>query len=73
MAGTLRALDLFVQPQDPIDPSKVQMSYLHGAGAQSTPAMENAYVDNVQRCIQFVRKHTDWRLSLQGHKYVRLP
>lgn len=61
---------LYIQPQDPIDPSMVQVSHLHGnLGATEV----GFYEANLARCIDFIHKHPEWRLSLQTHKYVNLP
>jgi organic radical activating enzyme len=70
LADRLRALDLFVQPQDPIDHRKVQVSYLHG---EDTSMYGKQYRENLKRCIDFVKAHPDWRLGLQTHKFANLP
>jgi hypothetical protein len=31
------------------------------------------YEANVARCVAFVKKHPEWRLSMQTHKYARIP
>jgi organic radical activating enzyme len=72
LADRLRALDLFVQPQDPIDDRKVQVSYLHGEGYRMDVG-QSQYAANLKRCIDFVKTHPDWRLGLQTHKFANLP
>lgn len=60
---------MYVQPQDPGDPSFVAATFLHG----SQPSLREQYEGNVRRCIDFIMGHPTWRLSSQVHKYVRLP
>ena len=63
---------LFVQPQDPIDAKAVNESYLTVSSMDSFQG-QALYERNVKRCLDFVAKHPDWRLSLQLHKYVQIP
>lgn len=66
----IRAEHHYLQPQDPIDPGFVQVSALHG-DLKGAPEIE--YMQNLQRCIDFIMQHPRWRLSLQAHKLARLP
>lgn len=71
----------FVQPQDPIDPGLVQVSHLHGnlCGPESAISIARGhelcgeYENNLRRCLDFIHRNADWRLSLQTHKYIELP
>jgi hypothetical protein len=61
-----------VQPQDIIDPDRVDQTFLkknlmvlNGHGGK--------YKANLERCIQFVQRHPRWKLSLQQHKMIGLP
>ncbi len=62
----------YVQPQDPIDTNKVDVSWLRGNGGGYGQVFLR-YQNNVKRCIEFVKKHPEWSLSLQTHKMVRIP
>jgi organic radical activating enzyme len=63
----------FVNPQDPIDPSKVQSTFLHPApGALPGPTQGEAFKANVQRCLEFVRANPEWRVGVQMHKYLQV-
>jgi 7-carboxy-7-deazaguanine synthase len=64
----------YVQPQDPIDSTLVQVSHLHKNIEGDAIAVASAgYARNLRRCVQFVESHPGWRLSLQTHKYIDLP
>lgn len=67
----------FVQPQDPIDPERVEVSLLragHERVALSTRVhREHQFAARVERCIDFIHRRPRWRLSLQSHKFVALP
>jgi organic radical activating enzyme len=68
LAERIDPIDLFVQPQDPIDTSKVQVSFLHTDYGE-----EGSYKANVNLCIGFIMVYPAWRLSLQTHKLVVIP
>jgi len=72
MAKQLGPDHLFVQPQDPIDPSVVQSSYLHPRPNEEVNGRAQ-YEKNVALCVDFVHTFPAWRLSLQSHKLVGLP
>ncbi len=59
----------WVQPQDPVAPSAVGVSHLHG-GLEGSAAK---YAENLTRCVEFVRRRPRWRLGLQQHKLLGLP
>lgn len=62
----------FVQPQDVTDPTTVGVTELTrrlGHHEKIFRASE-LYDQNVKRCVDFVSRHPDWRLSLQQHKYI---
>ncbi|HZH02270.1 MAG TPA: hypothetical protein VEY30_00720 [Myxococcaceae bacterium] len=61
----------FVQPQDAIDPSRTETSFLGGQRPEAE--MREVYQGNVRRCLDFVYAHPAWRLSLQTHKYLGVP
>jgi 7-carboxy-7-deazaguanine synthase len=67
---------LFVQPQDPIaGAGELEHTYLKRARDACVPqadALERAYRNNLERCMQWVMKHGRWRLSAQLHKYIRI-
>lgn len=66
---------LYVQPQDVTDQSTVELTALTHARQMrhhvmgSLGAME-LYRANVQLCVDWVKAHPSWRLSLQTHKYI---
>lgn len=60
----------YVQPQDPIDPTRLQTSYLHGV---QRPPGEAEYQKNLKLCVEFIRRNPTFALSLQTHKYLDLP
>lgn len=62
---------LYVQPQDPIDSTRVQASYLHN-NAESH-GLSAQYQANVDRCLAFVSAHPAWRVSIQTHKLINIP
>lgn len=74
----IRADHYFVQPQDVIDPTRVEATYLHAAHARTSTqfaglgATSALYNIHVQQCVAFVRQHPPWRLGLQAHKIVGL-
>jgi len=72
LADQLAPMDLFVQPQDPIDSRHVQVSFLHGDKYRMDVGQAQ-YAANVERCIAFVKRNPHWRLGLQQHKMVNLP
>jgi 7-carboxy-7-deazaguanine synthase len=61
----------FVQPQDAIDVATTEKSFL--GGQKTDAAAGELYLAHVDRCIRFVHSHPTWRLSLQTHKYLRIP
>ncbi len=70
-----KGVHLFVQPQDPINRTVVEDTYL-----VQTPTLANwigpwpdEYRRNLGQCIDFVTRHPKWRLSTQQHKQWRLP
>jgi organic radical activating enzyme len=72
---------LYVQPQDPVDPSAVEQSHLKGGSwggveelgrARNTTAASAQYQNNVQQCIDFCMRHPRWRVSIQTHKFMNL-
>jgi organic radical activating enzyme len=64
--------EFFVQPQDPVDPTQVEVSYLHGDLVFDDRRKQD-YQRNLKRCVDFVRANPRWRLSLQLHKLIGLP
>lgn len=68
MAERLNAQHRFVQPQDAIDPTQVEVSYLVGKSAG-----QRQYELAAQQCVDFVKANPSWRLSLQTHKMLGLP
>ena len=34
---------------------------------------QNGFKTNIERCLEFVRSHPSWRLSLQTHKFIGIP
>ena len=61
---------LYLQPQDPIYQGEVSASYLT-SGPETFG--RTIYEGHVRRCLKFIEHHPEWRLSLQLHKYVRIP
>lgn len=61
----------FVQPQDPLESPAPYSTFL--ASPSSRSALEGRYLANVKRCADFVFAHPDWRVSIQGHKFLKLP
>lgn len=72
MAKHLNPVELFVQPQDPIDTEKVNASHLSQA-LESDPRAALHYMANEKRCVEFVMRNPIWRVSLQTHKFLRVP
>lgn len=58
----------FVQPMDPTDPKVVEVSHLRGGYFK--PKQLEAALD---RCLQWVKAHPDWRFGVQLHKVLNLP
>ena len=54
----------FVQPQDPIDPNLLNVSYLVG----SLASKKQTYSNNQDLCASFVHRNPAWSVSLQTHK-----
>jgi 7-carboxy-7-deazaguanine synthase len=65
----LTAAHWYVQPQDPVELMTIGDTFLHG----KAPTSGGQFKYNVERCIDFVKRHPAWNLSLQGHKYINLP
>jgi len=61
---------LYIQPQDPIYTDEVNASYL---ASKVRTGGRDLYERNLNRCLNFVANHPEWRLSLQVHKYARIP
>ena len=61
----------YVQPQDPIDSNHVSLSHLT-ATSQLPGWFRQEYQANLARCIEFVKCHPQWMLSLQTHKWMGL-
>jgi organic radical activating enzyme len=59
----------YVQPQDPIDPMQVDVTYLK----RQVLGVKPVYEEHVARCVAFVRDNPEWRLSLQTHKMIGMP
>lgn len=59
----------FVQPQDPIDPTRVDTTYLK----RQVLGVKQDYERHVERCVEFVKRNAEWRLSLQTHKTIGIP
>lgn len=68
LAYQIQSLHQFVQPQDPILPSMVEVTHLK-RGTIGTTAEFQA---NVNRCTDFVMAHPEWQLSFQMHKVAGL-
>lgn len=63
---------LYVQPQDPLIGDQVESTVLH-LGRGRAPYVFTEQLDrNVQQCIEFVMKHSQWRLTSQNHKLWNL-
>lgn len=74
LAARLCPKQCFVQPQDSIDPSKVQTSVLQGnLGAPAGSVHHVRYANTVTDCIDFVKRNTSWRVGVQLHKLLALP
>jgi len=56
---------LYVQPQDPVDPSTVAATHLTRGGSPL-----GDFGQNVRRCMEFVIDHPAWRISSQAHKML---
>lgn len=61
---------MFVQPQDATDPAFVGVTHLSGNRLGDTGAGE--YAKAVETCVEFIKQHPGWRLSMQQHKYLGL-
>ena len=62
---------MFVQPQDPLLSAEVGDTLLHPIRSRQTSMhARGAYETNVARCVDFVKTHPKWRLSLQTHKFI---
>lgn len=61
---------LFVQPQDPIDPRKLESSFLRKLGGSKDLA--GTFQIHLQRCVSWVAEHPDWRLGIQQQKFSGL-
>lgn len=61
--------ELYVQPQDVISPGMLGASYL----VKRVIGGEQEFRNNLNRCIDFVRRHPRWKLSFQTHKVTGLP
>jgi organic radical activating enzyme len=75
----------FLQPQDPVDPTTIEVSHLKSQEGSSDVGMreragaimpaanlEGQWRANVERCVEFVKAHPEWRLGLQLHKFLGL-
>ncbi len=58
---------MFVQPQDVIDPTFVEVSHLH---RNLTTDGAAGYAVHLKQCLDWVSANPSWRLSLQTHKLL---
>jgi organic radical activating enzyme len=73
LAQQLAPCLLYVQPQDPLMGAGLE-SVLHTTLPHAVPTEARAeYRANVARCFTFVRRHPNFGLSVQVHKYLALP
>jgi organic radical activating enzyme len=61
----------YIVPQDPIDEGSTRDSYLVNLGGDRT--MAGIYKLHLGRCVAFVDRHPDWKLSTQQNKLVGIP
>lgn len=65
----------YVQPQDVTDPTTVEVTALTRMRSMreiGPTAAGQMFQRNVDECVAWVHAHSDWRLSLQQHKYIGL-
>lgn len=66
---------LYVQPQDVTDQTTVELTALTHARQRRNHVMGSIgagqlYEANLKTCVDWVKSHPSWRLSLQTHKYI---
>lgn len=61
----------YVQPQDPLESPTPYSTFL--ADPRGRASLEARYQAHLKRCVDFVMAHPDWRVSIQGHKFMHLP
>lgn len=59
----------FLQPQDPIEPSSLNTSYLVGM----LPNAMQTYEARKQSCLSYIDNNPAWQLSIQTHKLQGIP
>jgi 7-carboxy-7-deazaguanine synthase (Cx14CxxC type) len=64
----VEAIHYFVQPQDPIMKSMVDVTHLK----RGTIGTAEEFQANVKRCVDFVMAHPNWQLTMQMHKFAGL-
>jgi organic radical activating enzyme len=64
---------LYVQPQDPIVRNLVDVTYLKSKRSDMSNLFEAEFEKNLARCLSFIEMHPEWKLSLQTHKFIKLP
>jgi organic radical activating enzyme len=66
-----KTAQLFVQPQDPINPRTVSVGHLtRRSRGEPVPEVSGDYDLNVKRCLEFVLAHPAWRVGVQAHKML---
>lgn len=74
LASKANAGWLFVQPQDPmVNPMTVGSTHLHLLQTENVALKDTVYDRHVKECVEFVKKHPEWRISMQTHKYMNVP
>lgn len=67
----------YVQPMDPIDPTRVDVSLLRRnydrGNARLRGLLNASWKFNVERCKDFVMENPRWRINSQTHKMLNLP
>lgn len=67
----------YVQPMDPVDPSKVDVTLLRRnydrTNGKLRGLLNASWKFNIERCYGFVIANPEWRISAQTHKMLNLP
>lgn len=71
LAARYSGARLFVQPQDPVDPTTVAVGHLtHRARGAPAAGVVGDYEHNVKRCVEFATEHPEWSVGVQAHKLL---
>jgi organic radical activating enzyme len=65
--------NLYVQPQDVVDQGTVEVSYLKRDQASRDAAAKQQFEKNLSQCVDFIKAHPEWSLSVQSHKFIGMP